>query len=474
MIFTKRATSIVAHGDDVLPHSGFTESVDYEGEIGVIIGKPGFRIGEANAMNHVWGYTIINDVTARERQRDHKQFYIGKSPDTYCPMGPIAVPKEQLPEVLEITTHVNGEKRQSATMKDLIFSVPFLVKTLSEGQTLQLGDVLATGTPAGVGFGFKPMRFLQPGDEMKVTVTGLGSLVNKIAQVTDVNGTVARVEAKSYIPIANDKTLGGVGLTTIGSKKLFYRKFGAESADARQILFVHGLGGSSDYFTPLVAKLSATSAIHLADLEGHGLSPTSALSKLTIKSFAADLGALIKGQGITSKLVVVAHSMGCHVAVQLALDTPELVLKLVLMGPPPSPLPEAGATATYNRATLVRSKGMSGVVDAVVNAGLSPSTHANNQLAVTATRLSLLAQDPEGYAKACTALASVEKIAYDTLQCPTLILTGADDKVSPPKLCEEYGSVVAQSNVDVIDNVGHWHLFENEPLVVEKVTHWLA
>lgn len=86
VIFTKRATSIIAHGDPIFPHPGFTKTVDYEGEIGVIIGKSGFRVSEKDAWNYVWGYTIINDVTARERQRDHKQFYIGKSPDTFCPM----------------------------------------------------------------------------------------------------------------------------------------------------------------------------------------------------------------------------------------------------------------------------------------------------------------------------------------------------------------------------------------------------
>ena len=86
VIFTKRFSSIIADGEDILPHPKFTQSVDFEGELGVIIGKPGFRVSEANAMEHVWGYTIVNDMTARERQRDHKQFYIGKSPDTYCPM----------------------------------------------------------------------------------------------------------------------------------------------------------------------------------------------------------------------------------------------------------------------------------------------------------------------------------------------------------------------------------------------------
>jgi 2-keto-4-pentenoate hydratase/2-oxohepta-3-ene-1,7-dioic acid hydratase in catechol pathway len=146
VIFTKRATSIIANGEEIYSHPGFTETVDYEGEIGVIVGKAGFRISEEDAMNHVWGYTIINDMTARERQRDHKQFYIGKSPDTFCPMGPVAVPLKQLPEVLRLQTHVNGDLKQNATTEDLIFSIPFLIKTLSEGQTLRPGDVIATGT----------------------------------------------------------------------------------------------------------------------------------------------------------------------------------------------------------------------------------------------------------------------------------------------------------------------------------------
>jgi 2-keto-4-pentenoate hydratase/2-oxohepta-3-ene-1,7-dioic acid hydratase in catechol pathway len=96
VIFTKRATSIIAHGEEIYPHPGFTESLDYEGEIGVIVGKAGFRIAEQDAMDHVWGYTIINDMTARERQRDHKQFYIGKSPDTFCPMVCIISAPRQL------------------------------------------------------------------------------------------------------------------------------------------------------------------------------------------------------------------------------------------------------------------------------------------------------------------------------------------------------------------------------------------
>jgi len=111
VIFTKRATSIIANEEDILLHEGFTETLDYEGEIGVIVGKGGFQISETEAESHVWGYTIMNDVTAREKQRDHKQSLIGKSADSYCPMGPLALPKSALPQTLTVTTHVNGELR---------------------------------------------------------------------------------------------------------------------------------------------------------------------------------------------------------------------------------------------------------------------------------------------------------------------------------------------------------------------------
>ncbi|KAK2048776.1 hypothetical protein LZ31DRAFT_563084 [Colletotrichum somersetense] len=129
VIFTKRATSIIAHGDNIRIHKGFTESADYEGKVFVILGQAGYQIHKKDAWNYVWGYTIINAVTARERQRDLKQFYIGKSPDSFCSMGPIAVKKEELPDegrCLRLQTHH--------------------ISTLSAGQTLQPGDVIATGT----------------------------------------------------------------------------------------------------------------------------------------------------------------------------------------------------------------------------------------------------------------------------------------------------------------------------------------
>jgi 2-keto-4-pentenoate hydratase/2-oxohepta-3-ene-1,7-dioic acid hydratase in catechol pathway/pimeloyl-ACP methyl ester carboxylesterase len=472
VIFTKRATSIIADGDEIFPHPGFTESPDYEGEIGVIIGKPGFQITQEKAMDHVWGYTIINDMTARERQRDHKQFYLGKSPDTFCPMGPVAIAKEHLPEVLRVQTFINGEPRQDSTTKDLIFSIPHLVMALSEGQTLQTGDTLATGTPAGVGFGFKPPVWLKTGDEVRISVTGLGSLTNKIGSPKSTNPIVQQVQSTSYIPQANsERTFGGGRLTNVAGKKLFYQVWGS----GRPTICIHGLGATSDYYQPLVNALS-DSALHVFDFEGHGLSPTSASSTLSISSLATDTAGIASLAG-AKELTVIAHSMGCLVALKFAIDHPDMVKNLILMGPPPSPLPEAGSQASYGRAKLVREKAMAGVVNAVVTAGTSEKTKSANPMAVTAVRLSLLSQDAEGYAKASCALAASKDLSLqlEKVQARTLIITGSEDKISPPELCKKMRSRIPHcEEVEVLSEVGHWHMFEDVEGVSARVGKFLS
>ena len=128
---------------------------------------------------------------------------VGKSADSYCPMGPLALPKSALPQTLTVTTHVNGEQRQKGTTDDLIFSVPNLIKTLSESQTLRPGDVIATGTPAGVGFGRDPPTFLEPGDTVEISVTGLGTLRNKVTKATPDNHVTKQIQRESSIPINN-------------------------------------------------------------------------------------------------------------------------------------------------------------------------------------------------------------------------------------------------------------------------------
>lgn len=178
-IFTKPPSSVIGPDAVVDMHPGVTNAVDYEAELAVIIGKPGRNIAESDAWGHVWGYTIINDVTARDRQKDHKQWFMGKALDTFCPMGPWAVSVDEIKgDALDIACRVNGELRQNANTSDLIFSIPSLIATISAGLALEPGDVISTGTPAGVGIGFNPPRFLKAGDRVEVTISGIGTLSN--------------------------------------------------------------------------------------------------------------------------------------------------------------------------------------------------------------------------------------------------------------------------------------------------------
>jgi 2-keto-4-pentenoate hydratase/2-oxohepta-3-ene-1,7-dioic acid hydratase in catechol pathway len=180
VIFTKALSSIVGQGDGVRVSDDPTATSDYEGELGVVIGPGGHKVAEADAFDHVYGYTIVNDVTIRDLQKRHVQFFVGKSAATYCPMGPVIVTADEVDDVgaLRVQTRINGELRQDAPVKDLIFDIPRLIASISAAVRLEPGDVIATGTPAGVGIGFTPPRFLAPGDRMAVTIDGIGTLAN--------------------------------------------------------------------------------------------------------------------------------------------------------------------------------------------------------------------------------------------------------------------------------------------------------
>ena len=182
IIFTKAPSCVIGPGETIPGHLDPTESVDYEVELAVIIGEGGRRIAKKDAFRHVWGYTIVNDVTARHLQSRHKQWFLGKSIDGFCPMGPCIVTADEIGDVrrLRVETRVNGELRQDALVKDLIFDIPTLIKTLSAGMTLQPGDIIATGTPAGVGIGFSPPRFLKKGDVVTLAIDRIGTLENPV------------------------------------------------------------------------------------------------------------------------------------------------------------------------------------------------------------------------------------------------------------------------------------------------------
>jgi 2-keto-4-pentenoate hydratase/2-oxohepta-3-ene-1,7-dioic acid hydratase in catechol pathway len=181
VIFTKPSSTVIGDQAPVRAFDHLTEQLDYEVELAVVIGKPGMGITRERALEHVWGYTIINDVTARDLQQKHRQWFLGKSLDTFCPMGPWLVTADQVDSAnLAVRCWINDELRQNANTRDLIFDIPTIIETLSAGITLLPGDVIATGTPAGVGIGFTPPRFLKKGDVMKLAIDQLGTLTNYI------------------------------------------------------------------------------------------------------------------------------------------------------------------------------------------------------------------------------------------------------------------------------------------------------
>ncbi|MUZ66117.1 fumarylacetoacetate hydrolase family protein [Agrobacterium vitis] len=184
IIFSKVPGSVVADKSDVVIDPKVSTAIDYEAELAVIIGKAGRGISKQDAFDHVWGYTIINDVTARDLQGRYSQWLIGKSQDTFCPMGPWAVTKDSFDlEEASVRCFVNGEIRQNAKVSQLIFDIPTIISTLSEGLTLNVGDIIATGTPAGVGIGFDPPRYLKAGDTVRVEIDGIGALENRFVNI---------------------------------------------------------------------------------------------------------------------------------------------------------------------------------------------------------------------------------------------------------------------------------------------------
>ena len=183
IIFSKVPESVIAHGANVIIDPAVSTAIDYEVELAVIIGKTGRGISRQNAFDYVWGYTIINDVTARDLQGRYSQWLVGKSQDTFCPMGPWAVTRDEVDiSQAGIRCWVNDELRQESRLSLLIFDIPTIIETISAGVTLRPGDVIATGTPAGVGIGFTPPRYLQAGDIVRLEIDGIGVLENQFVE----------------------------------------------------------------------------------------------------------------------------------------------------------------------------------------------------------------------------------------------------------------------------------------------------
>jgi 2-keto-4-pentenoate hydratase/2-oxohepta-3-ene-1,7-dioic acid hydratase in catechol pathway len=182
VIFTKSTSALADPFQKISAASDPTHTVDYEGELGVVIGKRAKNIKRAEALDYVFAYTIVNDVTARAVQQRHKQWFLGKSLDGFCPVGPWLVTRDEfgVPDAQELATFVNGERRQFAKLRDMIFDVATFIETVTAYVPLEPGDLLATGTPAGVGIGFNPPRYLVAGDEVRVSISGIGELTNPV------------------------------------------------------------------------------------------------------------------------------------------------------------------------------------------------------------------------------------------------------------------------------------------------------
>ena len=183
VFFTKPATSVIGHLGKVVKHPA-TDRLDWEVELAVIMGKKGKDIPKEKAYDYVFGYTVCLDMTARELQRQHGQWFKGKSLDTFCPIGPWIVYKSALPDPQQVRLicRVNGEVMQDGNTRDMIFDIPTTIESLSKGMTLEPGDIISTGTPSGVGFARTPPVFLKPGDKVEGDIEGIGILEVTVAE----------------------------------------------------------------------------------------------------------------------------------------------------------------------------------------------------------------------------------------------------------------------------------------------------
>lgn len=182
IFFTKAISSINNPYGNIPSHSNITKAMDYEGELGIIIGKKGINIPKEEAMQYIYGYTIINDITARDLQKSHLQWFKGKSLDGFCPIGPWIVTRDEICDVesLEIICKVNNEVRQQAKVELMIHNISSIISVLSQGMTLNPGDIIATGTPKGVGMGFNPPKYLKSKDIIRVEISQIGYIENEV------------------------------------------------------------------------------------------------------------------------------------------------------------------------------------------------------------------------------------------------------------------------------------------------------
>ncbi|MFE6868666.1 fumarylacetoacetate hydrolase family protein [Kitasatospora sp. NPDC057692] len=181
VLFSKPSTAVAGPGQPIRHNADLTKQLDWECELAVVIGAPAFRVAEADAWRHVFGYSIVNDISARDQRRSG-QWFFSKGQDTFAPFGPVVVTADEIPDPqrLDLSLRVNGELRQHSNTRHMLFGIARLIADISSGVTLEPGDVIATGSPSGVGAGMVPPQFLQPGDLVEATIEGIGTLANPV------------------------------------------------------------------------------------------------------------------------------------------------------------------------------------------------------------------------------------------------------------------------------------------------------
>jgi 2-keto-4-pentenoate hydratase/2-oxohepta-3-ene-1,7-dioic acid hydratase in catechol pathway len=183
VFFTKSPTTVIGPGAEIPLDPAITTQLDWEVELAFVFGRTGKNIASEDALGYIFGYTIINDISARDLQNRHQQFFKGKSLDGTCPMGPCIVTADELPDAgdLALSLRLNGKTMQDSRTRDLVFDIPTIIAVLSRGQTVEAGDVVSTGTPSGVGMGWNPQTWLKPGDVLEAEIERIGVLRNTVA-----------------------------------------------------------------------------------------------------------------------------------------------------------------------------------------------------------------------------------------------------------------------------------------------------
>lgn len=447
IIFTKAANTLIGPGATIPLHDGLDAQVDYEAELAVVIGAGGRGIRKEDAWRHVWGYTIVNDVTARDLQARHKQWFLGKSLDGFCPMGPWIVTADELDATdLALACRVNGDLRQSACTRDLIFDIPTLIETISAGITLEPGDVICTGTPAGVGIGFTPPRFLAEGDVVEIEIEGIGRICNMVSRHAQTRS--ARAPSRQCVTVRDRAARA----TPAAKGRVVTERCGQGPA----VLLVHGLGGTSNSWLPQTMALRERFTVLTPDLLGAGR--TAGAAAVSIAAHVSALAATLDEQGIR-RAHLVGHSMGSLICQHFAAAYPDRVASLSLVGPIHEP-PETARKALRERAAKARADGMAGIADAIVAAGTSADTRRHLPTATAFVRESLMRQDPDGYAGNCEALADARAVDATSIRCPVMLMTGDEDKTAPVDSMQTLASRLSSPHIHVLPGCGHWATVE--------------